>query len=109
MPSAHSREREDELKDCMKELAERIRRDIRAPVQSEREASLFPVEKSELYAAHDLVAFACRFFDSRSFNLDQTPPIRSDSTWHPELAGRSGNRIEQVYFPLSGTFLGPSA
>jgi hypothetical protein len=94
----------------MKELAERIRRDIRAPVQSEREASLFPVEKSDLYsAAHDLVAFACRFFDSRSFNLDQTPPIRSDSTWHPELAGRSGNRIEQVYFPLSGTFLGPSA
>src|ERR1700675_4432254 len=37
-------------------------------------------------AAHDLVAFACRFFEPRSVNLDQTPSIRSDSTRHPELA-----------------------
>jgi hypothetical protein len=37
-------------------------------------------------AAHDLVALACRFFEPRSVNLDQTPPIRSDSTRHPELA-----------------------
>src|ERR1700730_17706457 len=37
-------------------------------------------------AAHDLAAFACRFFEPRSVNLDQTPPIRSDSTRHPEVA-----------------------
>jgi hypothetical protein len=78
MPSAHSREREDELKDCMKELAERIRRDIRAPVQSEREASLFPVEKSELYAAHDLVAsHAASSIRALSISIK---PRRSDRT-----------------------------
>src|SRR6267378_4891530 len=37
-------------------------------------------------AAHDLIALACRCFEPRSVNLDQTPPIRSDSTQHPELA-----------------------
>jgi hypothetical protein len=42
-------------------------------------------------AAHDLVAFACRFFEPRSVNLDQTPPIRSDSTRHPELAHNIGH------------------
>ena len=36
-------------------------------------------------AAHYLVAFACRFFEPRSVNLDQTPPIRSDGTGRPEL------------------------
>ncbi len=37
-------------------------------------------------AAHDLVALACRCFEPRSVNLDQTPPISTDSTRHPELA-----------------------
>src|ERR1700682_4424227 len=37
-------------------------------------------------AAHDLVALACRFFEPWSVNLDQTPPISTDSTRHPELA-----------------------
>src|SRR5260370_41419393 len=36
-------------------------------------------------AAHDLVALACRGFEPRSVNLDQAPPIRSDSTRRPEL------------------------
>ena len=36
-------------------------------------------------AAHYLVAFACRFFEPWSVNLDQTPPIRSDGTGRPEL------------------------
>src|ERR1700730_13897491 len=35
--------------------------------------------------AHTLVASACRFFEPRSVNLDQAPPIRSDSTGRPEL------------------------
>ena len=37
------------------------------------------------FAAHDLVAFAARGFEPRSVNLDQAPPIRSDSTRRPEL------------------------
>jgi hypothetical protein len=37
-------------------------------------------------AAHDRVAFACRFFEPRSVNLDQAPPIGSDGTGRPELA-----------------------
>src|SRR6266849_7782595 len=37
-------------------------------------------------AAHDLIALACRSFKPRPVNLDQAPPIRSDSTRHPELA-----------------------
>src|SRR4029077_3117414 len=36
-------------------------------------------------AAHYLVAFARRFFEPWSVNLDQAPPIRSDSTGRPEL------------------------
>ena len=37
-------------------------------------------------AAHDLVALACHCFEPRSVNLDQAPPIRSDSTRRPEPA-----------------------
>src|SRR5882762_6369489 len=37
-------------------------------------------------AAHDLAAIACRFLEPRSVDLDQTPPVSSDSTRHPELA-----------------------
>src|SRR5258705_9885951 len=37
------------------------------------------------FAAHNLVAFACRFFEPRSVNLDQAPPSRSDSARRPEL------------------------
>jgi hypothetical protein len=37
------------------------------------------------FAAHYLVAFACHFCEPRSVNLDQAPPIRSDSTRRPEL------------------------
>src|ERR1700716_3001059 len=43
-------------------------------------------------AAHDLIALACRCFEPRSVNLDQTPPIRSDSTRHPELAHNMRHR-----------------
>jgi hypothetical protein len=32
------------------------------------------------HAAHNLVALACRFFETCSINLDQTPPIGSDGT-----------------------------
>ena len=38
------------------------------------------------FAAHDLIAFACRFFEPRPVNLDQAPPIGSDSTRRPEFA-----------------------
>jgi hypothetical protein len=31
-------------------------------------------------AAHNLVAFACGFFETCSIDLDQTPPIGSDGT-----------------------------
>src|ERR1700682_3082117 len=37
------------------------------------------------FAAHNLVAFACCFFEPRSVNLDHAPPSRSDSTRRPEL------------------------
>ena len=37
-------------------------------------------------AAHSLVAFACRCFEPRSVNLDQAPPIRSDSARRTEFA-----------------------
>jgi hypothetical protein len=38
------------------------------------------------FVPHDLVAFACRFFEPRPVNLNQAPPIRSDSTRRPEFA-----------------------
>lgn len=38
------------------------------------------------FAAHDLVAFARRFFEPRPVNLDEAPLIRSDGTRRPELA-----------------------
>src|SRR6202043_4005227 len=38
------------------------------------------------------VAFACRSFEPRSVNLDQAPPIRSDSTRRPELAHNQRHR-----------------
>jgi hypothetical protein len=31
-------------------------------------------------ATHHLVAIACRFFETRFIDLDQTPPIGSDGT-----------------------------
>jgi hypothetical protein len=43
-------------------------------------------------AAHNLVAFACRFFEPRPVNLDQTPPIRSDCTRRPEFAHSQRHR-----------------
>jgi hypothetical protein len=38
------------------------------------------------FAAHNLIAFACRFFEPRPVNLDQAPPSRSDGTRRPEFA-----------------------
>lgn len=38
------------------------------------------------FAAHDLGAFACRFFEPGPVDLDQASPVRSDSTRRPELA-----------------------
>src|SRR5258708_33475237 len=43
-------------------------------------------------AAHDLVALACRCFEPRSVNLDQAPPIGSDSPRRPELAHNMRHR-----------------
>jgi hypothetical protein len=37
------------------------------------------------FAAHNLIAFACRFFEPRYVNLDHAPSSRSDSTRRPEL------------------------
>src|SRR3981081_718383 len=38
------------------------------------------------FTAHDLIAFACRFFEPRPVNLDHASPIGSDSTRRPGVA-----------------------
>ena len=43
-------------------------------------------------AAHELVALACRRFEPRPVNLDQTPPIGSDRARRAELANDMRHR-----------------